>query len=325
MQLAQQVSESILFKDENPLVLECGDTLQNLEVQYTTHGELNSAKTNVVWVFHALTANSDPTEWWNGLVGEGCFFDPEKYFIVCANMLGSCYGTTGPTNQSFPMITIKDMVKVHQRLHAHLSLNKIKIGIGGSMGGQQLLEWVVQEPSLFETIVPIATNAEHSSWGIAFNETQRMALAHTNSEKGIEIARAIAMLSYRSYEAYEKKLKDEDNRIEEFSASSYQQYQGRKLQKRFSALSYYCLSKAMDSHNIGRKNGGIKAALGRIQSYAIVIGLESDTLFPVVEQKRIADGIRTSNFHSIPSVYGHDGFLIEVEGITNVLENIDWN
>ena len=183
-----------------------------------------------------------------------------------------------------------------------------------------MLEWAVQEPELFETIIPIATNAIHSPWGIAFNETQRMALEHPDDSKGLEIARAIAMLSYRHYGTYQNTQQDPDNRIDQFSASSYQRYQGQKLEQRFSPISYYYLSKAMDSHNVGRHFGGLESALGRIQSKCIVIGIESDLLFPVHEQRFIASHITGAVFKSIPSQYGHDGFLIEVERISEILK-----
>ena len=319
MQIAQHKSNSISYTVKEPFILESVNTLQDLRIHYTTHGELNPAKSNVVWVFHALTANSDPVEWWPGLVGEGHLINPEQYFIVCANMLGSCYGSTEPDSFDFPLITVKDMVKAHQLLKEHLGIDRIKIGIGGSMGGQQLLEWAVWEPELFETIIPVATNAKHSAWGIAFNEAQRMAI-QGDPENGIETARAIGMLSYRHYETFNKTQSDNDHRIDGYSASSYQLYQGEKLAKRFTPYSYYYLSKAMDSHNVGRHFEGIEQALSRIQSKAIVIGIETDILFPLSEQKSIQESIDNASFHPIHSLYGHDGFLIETDQISQIIE-----
>ena len=213
-----------LFTHRQPFLLESGAVLPQYHLAYTTHGRLNEAKDNVVWIFHALTANSDPAEWWDGLVGEGKLFDPAHYFIVCANMPGSCYGSSGPldinpaTNEpyfhDFPFFTIKDMVRAYQPLKTFLGIANIHIGIGGSMGGQQLLEWAIEEPQLFEFIFPIATNAQHSPWGIAFNTSQRMAIEADNSweEKnshagmaGMKAARAIALLSYRNYDTYRDK------------------------------------------------------------------------------------------------------------------------
>lgn len=319
--LTQHISKSFGFKVEEPLVLEGGQTLRDLRIHFTTYGELNATKTNVVWVFHALTANSDPSEWWPGLVGESDLINPDEYFIVCANMLGSCYGATEPTDFDFPIITIRDMVNSHKILKNHLGIDKIKIGIGGSMGGQQLLEWASQEPDLFETIIPIATNAKHSAWGIAFNETQRMALkAAKDIEDGLEVARAVAMLSYRNQETYNATQNDADERIDGFSASSYQRYQGEKLNKRFSPYSYFYLSKAMDSHDLGRGRNGLVESISGIRSKAIVIGIETDILFPLSEQKFIYDHIPNAVFYPIQSLYGHDGFLIETEKISTLLK-----
>ena len=311
-------SESFGFKVKEPLVLECGETLRDLRIRYNTWGELNADKTNVVWIFHALTANSDPSEWWGNFFPEGSPINPAKDFIICANVLGSCYGSTEPLSFDFPLITIKDIVEGHKRLKNHLGIDKIKLGIGGSLGGQQLLEWAAQETDLFEVIVPIATNAKHSAWGIAFNETQRMAI-EADPKNGLETARAIAMLSYRHYDTYEVTQTDIDGRKDEFSASSYQRYQGQKLSNRFSPYSYYSLSKAMDSHDVGRHLGGVGNALNMIKSKAIVIGLDTDILFPISEQEFITKNIPNSSLHVISSLYGHDGFLIETEQINDIL------
>ncbi|MEO9482398.1 MAG: homoserine O-acetyltransferase [Ekhidna sp.] len=319
--LTQHTSKPHGFKVEEPLILECGKTFRDLRIHYTTAGELNADKSNVIWVFHALTANSDPIEWWPGLIGEDDLINPKDHFIICANMIGSCYGSTEPTDFDFPLITIRDMVEAHKMLKQHLGIQQIKIGIGGSMGGQQLLEWAVQEPELFETIIPIATNAKHSAWGIAFNETQRMAIkSAANLADGLETARAVAMLSYRNHETYNETQSDTEERIDQFSASSYQRYQGAKLRRRFSPISYYYLSKAMDSHNIGIDKNGLENTLSRLRSRAIVIGVETDILFPLHEQKFIFDHIPNAAFYPIQSLYGHDGFLIETEKISAILK-----
>lgn len=307
------------LKVEVPLLLASGQELENIKICYTTYGRMNATKSNVVWVFHALTANSNPVEWWPGLIGENEVINPEKHFIICANMLGSCYGTTGPKNMQFPQITISDMVALHRILCSHLEIDQIYLGIGGSMGGQQLLEWAVQEPSMFTHIVPMATNAVHSAWGIAFNEAQRMALENIDSARGIETARAIAMLSYRHYDGYEARQTDVDERWNGFSAASYQRYQGEKLRKRFTLPSYYYLSQAMDSHHLGRHYVSIESALSRIQSRALVIGLDTDILFPPQEQALLAKHIPNAELAIIPTLFGHDGFLVEAQKITNLI------
>ena len=175
-----------IYKHEQPFILECGITLPQIHLAYTSHGHLNAAKDNVVWIFHALTANSDPAEWWPGLVGKGKLFDPELHFIVCVNMPGSCYGSMGPLElnpdttepwyHDFPFFTTRDMIRAYQFLRQYLGIENIHTGIGGSMGGQQLLEWAIEEPELFRYIFPVATNAQHSPWGIAFNASQRMSI-----------------------------------------------------------------------------------------------------------------------------------------------------
>lgn len=327
------------YKHDAPFILENGAELTKLEIAYCTYGNLNAAQDNVIWVCHALTANADTADWWNGLVGVGKIFDPKDYFIVCANIIGSCYGTTGPAsinpatgkayNKDFPLVTIRDMIKAHQLLQNHLAVQKIKLAIGGSMGGQQVLEWAIADPDLFENIVLLATNARHSPWGIAFNEAQRMAIIADPTiyddtpeagQRGIEAARAIAMLSYRHYQTYHKTQSEEtDEKIDDFRASSYQRYQGLKLHRRFNVLSYLILSKAMDSHNVGRARGGAETALALIRAKTLVIGIESDILFPLNEQEFIANHITNARLEVIGSTYGHDGFLIESEAIEKLV------
>jgi homoserine O-acetyltransferase len=301
---------------------------------------MNETKSNVVWIFHALTANANPLEWWSSLVGYEKLFDIEKYFIVCVNMPGSCYGSINPlSNHSesgipyyhdFPIITIRDMVKMYVLLQKQLGIQKIHIGIGGSMGGMQLLEWSIESPHLFEHIILLATNAVHSQWGIAFNETQRMAIeadvSWAKKEEqagliGLATARAIALLSYRNYETYNISQREtEYTKINNYKASSYQKYQGKKLVLRFNAFSYYALTKSMDSHHVGRGRGSISKALKTIEANTLVIGIKSDLLFPIEEQKLLALKIKKASFVCIDSIYGHDGFLIENEKIEQILK-----
>ena len=335
-----------IFHYDQPFGLESGATLSGYHLAYTTIGEMNEHKSNVVWIFHALTANSNPAEWWPGMVGEGAFFDPETFFIVCVNMPGSCYGSIGaldvdnntgkPYYHSFPQFTIRDMIAAYKPLRKKLGIEKIHIGIGGSVGGQQLLEWAIEEPDLFEYIVPIATNAQHSPWGMAFNASQRWCIENdctwiNNTEEagkeGMKIARSIALLSYRHYETYtstqhgittETETENIDKQITK--AESYQRYQGEKLAKRFSAYSYHFLTHAMDKHNVGRSRTSATAALQAIKAKALVIGISSDLLFPPVEQEFLAAYIPNSQLSIIDSNYGHDGFLLECDALTRLLE-----
>ncbi|MBL7699322.1 MAG: homoserine O-acetyltransferase [Chitinophagaceae bacterium] len=324
-----------IFKYNDPFTLETGEELNGYHLAYTTYGTLNASGDNVVWVFHALTANSDPAEWWPGLVGEGKLFDPAEYFIVCVNMPGSCYGSTGPleinpgTRQpyyhTFPFFTIRDMIRSYQPLRKFLGIEKIHIGIGGSMGGQQLLEWAIEEPELFRHIFPIATNAQHSPWAIAFNASQRFCIETDPTFKendpaaglnGMKTARSVALLSYRSYDTYKIGQAEVSNeKVAEFNSESYQRYQGEKLAARFNAFSYYALSKSMDSHNVGRGRNSSMEALRKIRARTLSIGIRSDLLFPVEEQEYLAAHIEEAKFREIDSYYGHDGFLLEFDQI----------
>lgn len=320
--------------------LENGCVLPKFELAYQTWGTLNAEKSNVIWVCHALTANADAEDWWPGLIGSGCVFNPEEHFIICVNILGSCYGSTNPlsvnpeTNEpyyhDFPTLTIRDIVAALDKLRQHLEIDKIHTLIGGSLGGQQALEWAVWKPHVVENLIPIATNAYHSAWGIAFNESQRLAIEAdaTWKEKrddagaqGLKAARSVAMLSYRNYQTYHLTQSEPDtDKINEFLASSYQAYQGEKLVSRFNTFTYVLLSKAMDSHQLGRNRGGVESALEQITANTLVIGITSDVLFPLREQIYLAEKIQNAHFEAIDSTYGHDGFLIETKKIAKKIQ-----
>ena len=324
-----------------PFQLENGETLENLTIAYHTAGTLNPEKNNIIWVCHALTANSDVFDWWAGLFGENDLFNPKDHFIICANVIGSNYGTTNPlstnpeTNspyyRDFPTITIKDMANAHQLLADHLGISTIHLLIGGSLGGQQALEFTLLDQVKVDNLVLLATNAIHSPWGIAFNESQRLAIeadatfndkTEDGGRNGLIAARTIAMLSYRTYIIYEQKQKDEDSVYNDFKASSYQKYQGEKLANRFNAHSYWTLSKAMDSQNLARNRESLEKSLSQISSNTLVIGISSDILFPLSEQKFIANHIPNAKFIEIDSIFGHDGFLVELQELNTILEHL---
>lgn len=333
------MSQEILHCPQ-PFILESGKILPQIQITYHTYGQLNPERNNVIWVCHALTANADVFDWWKGLFGKGFLFNPDEHFIICANILGSCYGTTGPLSenpetgesyyQTFPDITIRDMVAAHELLRQHLGISKINVLLGGSLGGQQALEWAIAQPDLFQHIMVVATNAFHSPWGIGFNEAQRMAIradqtyfsnTPNGGRKGLKAARAIALLSYRTYYTYAKTQSETDlNKTDNFNASSYQNYQGEKLVNRFDAYSYVSLSQTMDSHNVGRNRGSVEKALQQIKAKTLVVGISSDILFPPSEQQFLAQHIPGAIYHEIDSFYGHDGFLIETEKLTTLLE-----
>lgn len=329
------------FKYSQDYHLEHGGRLSGFNLQYTTMGQLNEEGSNVVWVCHALTANSEFNDWWSGLIEQQ--FDPSRYFIVCANMLGGCYGSTGPLSENsetgkpyyhtFPTLTNRDIVGSFDLLRKSLGISSIHTLIGGSMGGQQALEWSIMNSGLIKTLVLVSTNAAHSPWGVAFNETQRMAIETDKSWKqdradagmiGMKTARAAALLSYRSYQGYLATQHESDSRVtDHFKAASYQRYQGEKLYKRFNAFTYWYLSKAMDSHNVARGRQGLAEALSAVQSQTKVIGIRSDLLFPLSEQRFLAMHIPNSEYHEIDSDYGHDGFLLELGQLSSIIKATD--
>ena len=333
-------TEQKTFVYRNTFELESGIVLPGFQLAFTTTGELNAERTNVFWVFHALTANSNVIEWWPQLMGYNKIIDPQKYFVICVNMPGSCYGSIGPISidssvesyfHKFPFFTTRDMANTYKLLKDDLGIKKIAIGMGGSMGGQQLLEWAIIEPQLFEVIIPIATNAKHSPWGIAFNASQRMAIVQDNTWKnkeataglqGMKVARSIALLSYRHYDTYHNSQTDDDaDKISKYKSEAYQQYQGEKLANRFNAFSYYFLSQSMDAHNVGRKRGSVENALKKITAKTLVIGITTDILFPVQEQIFLFENISNAKIELIESPYGHDGFLTEGEKINDLILN----
>ena len=329
-----------LFKHTDPFQLESGKSLPGFELAYTTAGQLNEAGDNVVWVCHALTGNAHPEEWWSGLIGPGKLLDPAHYFIVCANVLGGCYGSTGPlslnplTNSpwyhSFPELTNRDIVGAFQLLQQHLGIRQINLMLGGSLGGQHAVEWAISQPATVARLVLLATNAWHSPWGIAFNESQRMAIAADSSwqqnspdagQAGLKVARTIGMLSYRTWQIYNERQAEEDwEKTGNYRAANYQQYQGQKLADRFNAFTYYRLSQAMDSHQVGRGRQSAAAALAAVKAKTLVIGVDSDLLFPVQEQDFLARHIPQARLEVISSLYGHDGFLVEAPAITHAIQ-----
>ena len=330
--------DPVIYKYHQPFTLECGISLPKLKIAYHYYGEYMPGK-KVAWVCHALTANSNVTDWWKGLVGDESMINPNDYFIVCANIIGSCYGTTGPLSvddldtkfDQFPIITIRDMVRAHILLRQHLGIDSIDLLLGGSMGGYQALEWSLMEPNVIQKMFLIATAAAESAWAVAIHTAQRLAIeadstwkdAKPNAgAKGLKAARAIGMLTYRNYGIFKEKQTDEDlEKMDDFKASSYINYQGDKLVNRFNAYSYWLLTKSMDSHQLARGRGGdLNATLSSIQTPTFIIGIKSDILCPLAEQKLMVDHMPNATLVEIDSLYGHDGFIIETAQITTHLK-----
>lgn len=331
------------YHHNSPVELESGEILPEVVIAYDTFGTLTEAKDNVIWVCHALTANSDVKDWWPNTVEEGRFLDPNKYFIVCANFLGSHYGTTSPLSinpttgekwyYDFPRITVRDMVTCHRLLAKHLGIDRVKLLIGSSIGGFQCMEWAVTEPDFMENLALIATTTNTEPWAAAFNESQRMAIradgtwGQLRDDAGLDgmaVARSIALISYRGAPAYNATQQDRDNPTDaafERRAHTYQQHQGEKLRRRFNAFSYYRMTEAVDSHNIGRGRGSVADALRQIKARTLVVAISSDILFPVEAHIPMRQYIPDVEYHLIESSFGHDGFLVEHEKLNNIITN----
>lgn len=331
----------------HPFELESGRILPSLDIAYHTWGTLTSGRDNCVWVAHALTANSDVSDWWPHTIEAGRFLDPAKAFVVCANILGSCYGTTGPMSinpasgepwyDTFPRLTMRDVVHAHQLLADHLGIGRIYALVGSSVGGFQALEWAVQEPHRFDRLVLVATDAKASPWAIAVDETQRMAIKadstwgehHADAAaRGLAAARAIGMLTYRGPEGYNISQQDphcdNDTIPAVHRACTYQQHQGDKLVRRFDAYSYVTILDTFDTHDVGRGRGGLDNALACLSMPTVVVGITTDIIFTVAEMKALAARIPGAIYHHIDSPLGHDGFLVEYDQLNSILYNFLW-
>lgn len=311
-----------------PFTLENGTRVQQLEIAYT------SAKTpssrGVTVVLHGITASSDFTAWWPGAIGKGAVLDPFRESLLGINLLGSCYGTSGPDSTEHPLfsgITPRDMVETCRLLLRDLGIRGPIRLVGPSLGGQVALEWAVTYPNEVGELVLLATNAVHSAWGRAFNETQRMALEtdplwgqpvpDNYAWPGLQTARAVAMLSYRTYTNY--RLTELGDGVER-TAQSYQRHQGLKLVQRFNPYAYHALTRAMCAHDVGRNRGGASRILKRITAKTTVVSYSSDALFPPEEQEFLAQHIPDANYVAIQTAFGHDGFLVETEKLNKLLK-----
>lgn len=324
-----------------PFPLESGETLPKMSIAYHTFGSLNAAKDNVVWVCHALTGSSDVADWWPHTVEKGCFLDPDRYFVICANIPGSHYGSTGPLSINpatgepyygdFPDLSIRDQVNALRMLADALDLNDIALLVGSSVGGFHALEWAVSQPERFRRLLLISTSPKASPWTIALDETQRMAILSDNTYgerradaafAGMAAARAIALLSYRGPLGYNLTQQDppsSDDVPSSHRACTYQQYQGEKICRRFNVYSYMSILNAFDTHDVGRGRGGVKKALTRLRMPATVVGIATDICFTPDEMRELADMLPNSEYFEIQSQFGHDGFLVEHSQLNEIL------
>lgn len=326
-----------LFHFDGKFELELGGSISGMKLNYCTWGELNEDKSNVIWVFHALTANADVEAWWPEMVGEDFIFKPSEHFIICVNLLGSCYGSTGPLDINpdtgekyygdFPKITMRDIINSMRLLRDSLGIASALMGAGASMGACLGLEWSIVEPDFFQELLIVGCSAKESSWGKAIHTAHRMALEADPTwgerqddagSRGLAASRAFGMVVYRTFECFNEMQNDKDDTPGNYKAESYQRYQGQKLVDRFNAYSYDTLLKALDTHDVGRGRGSIEEALQTIKARAILIGIDSDILYPNQEQFFLHEHIPDSHYETISSLYGHDGFLIETQLIKEV-------
>jgi len=316
------------FKSNTTFNLESGEKLEGIELAYHTYGTLNAERNNVIWVFHAISANSDVLEWWSGLFGADKIYDPQNYFIIGVNAICSPYGSTRPRDESFPMVSIRDNTNAQLLLAKELNIEKIHTCIGGSFGGNQALEFAYSFKGRIDHLILLVSSYRESAYSIASHEAQRIAMKadktfgqKNGGKEGMKAARAMALLNYRTHEIFIKQQTDFDDNLNAFKASSYIQYQGNKFAKRFDALCYYYLTKCLDSYHIGRGRGGIEKALSTVSVPTLVIGIDKDMLIPCCFQKQLVQYLPNALYEEISSDFGHDGFLVETEKIRKRILN----
>lgn len=327
-----------LYGVPEPFVLESDLVLEGVQVAYRTWGTLNRRGDNAVLVCHAFTGGADADNWWEPLFGLGKTLDPHRDFIVCSNILGSCYGTTGPTSlnpqtgqpygPNFPFITIRDMVRLQAALLEALSVQQLQLVLGGSLGGMQALEWALVYPERVRAIAPIAVSGKHSAWCIGWSEAQRQAIyadplwqnGHYSPNRapaaGLSVARMIAMSTYRAWASFEDRFgrqQDRGLKGQEFAVANYLQFQGQRLGERFDANTYIRLTEAMDSHDVGRDRGNYASVLSHLQQPTLIVSISSDILYPPSEQEELAELIPGAELVQLHSPHGHDAFLMEMD------------
>lgn len=346
-----------------PLLLDCGQQLPQFEVAYTTYGTLNAAKSNAILVCHPMTLDQFVVQdhprtgkagWWHQVVGAGKPLDTERFFIICANVLGGCMGSTGPTSINpqtnaaygldFPAITIADMVRAQKALIDKLGIEQLLCVIGGSMGGMQVLQWAVDYPDRVFSAVPIAAAARHSAQNIAFHEVGRQAIMadpnwkggkYTEQQpiKGLSVARMAAHITYMSQEALARKFgRDLQDREKisygfdaDFQIESYLRHQGLSFMDRFDANSYLYISRAMDYFDLAQDYGSnLAAAFKKVSAKFFLIAFTSDWLYPTSDSRTIVRALNANaaevSFVEIASDKGHDAFLLEEPEMFAALE-----
>ncbi len=352
----------------NPLYLESGRILEPYDIVYETYGHLNQDKSNVIVICHALTgshhaagkySNETKTGWWDGLIGSDKAIDTNKYFVICTNVIGSCFGSSGPMSNayasqlpyrySFPVVSIKDMVKAQRILFDRLDIYQVEAIIGGSMGGMQALEFAVSYPGFAKKIIPIATTYATAPWAIAFNKVAREAILadpefkngnydakviQKNGLKGMAIGRMAGHISFLSHNSMNQKFgreyKKDDSLFElfgKFQVESYLEYNGDNFSKWFDPLSYLYITKAINIYDLARGFDSLEDALKNITAKLYLISFKNDMLFPSCEMYKIYEILNNRDykkhtFLEIQSNYGHDAFLVEIDKFENYIKEV---
>jgi len=365
----EMTADGHIYTYPKPFELENGQVLEKADLCYMTYGDLNETRDNVLVICHALTGNASLHSWWGDMLGPGLAFDTDKYFVVCSNILGSCYGSTGPSSikpdgtgpygMEFPDASVQDTVRLQlHMLQEELKIRSVKAVIGGSFGGMQVVEYAAQAghiksrfavndetdhaTAFVRSIIPIACGAKHTAWQIAISEVQRQAIyadpKWNNGDidwndpptTGLSVARQMGMISYRTAQGYDSKfarnIRESGSEDEEvplygskapWQVKSYLEYQGRKFLSRFDPVTYVKMTEQMDSFDVGRGRGGAKEALSHVQIPALVLGIDSDILYPIHEQRQLASFFENGEMVEIHSDAGHDGFLLEQEQVSS--------
>jgi homoserine O-acetyltransferase len=340
----------------NELTLESGEKLGPITLAYETYGKLNAQKSNAILVLHALTGDSHvtgPDGWWSNLICEGKGIDTDKFFVICINVIGGCKGSTGPSSTnpktgkpyglSFPLISIKDIVDAQKYLIDHLEIEKLLSVVGGSMGGMQVLQWMISYPNKISSAIPIATTLKHTPQQIAFNEVGRQAVmsdlnwrngeyySHSPPVKGLAVARMIGHITYMSdtsmTEKFGRKTREDKEHFKfsaDYEVEGYLRYRGDNFVKRFDANSYLYLTKAIDNFNL--LNGHpLNNVFKGLKAKVLVLAFKSDWLYPTYQSQEIVKACKLSgvdaSYCEVNSSYGHDAFLLETEQEGQLISN----
>jgi homoserine O-acetyltransferase len=358
---------SFTFATDEPMRLESGACLGPITIAYETYGRLNAERSNAILIVHALSgsahaagyhsADDAKPGWWDECIGPGKAFDTDRFFVICSNVIGSCYGSTGPSSinpatgkqygLSFPVVTISDMVHAQVKLIDHLGIDQLLCVAGGSMGGMQVLEWAANHPTRVKAAIPLATTAHHSPMLIAFSEVGRQAIyadpAWANGDyyelgkkpdAGLAVARMVGHITYLSEESMQKKFGRRLRSLErygyefetEFEIESYLKYNGNSFTRRFDANSYLYITKAMDYFDLSRQTGSLVAAFCNSELVKfLVVSFTSDWLYPSYHSKEVVSALTAVgadvSYLDIQSSWGHDAFLLEVDTMTSLISS----